>query len=258
MPAARVSAAVTRLPSTISSGFQVAAIPSGCGKSVAPFTYVGAVDAVDAVDDRDLEPRPGGRRLDGADDLLPLRGRHRLVVHVQDRAHAVGDDRLLQLGGVDLEGGALAGRDHADLELRHLADLLLERHLRDELAHALGMVRPRGGAGGDLALQEGAAVGSGGWLGRHRDGQRGRQQGQSDLMAHRSSFRVAEKETGRGPRRATARESSRRRPPSEHQLDADLRLARIARARRLSEVARDLRAGDARRVRGRRACRTSR
>ena len=95
---------------------------------------------VDAVEDRDLEPRAQGRVLVGLVVGGPgldavARGRI-LAAPVQDRAEEVARDvaRLLQLGGVGL---------------RHLADLLVERHPREEGVHARVVAgQPRGvGAG---------------------------------------------------------------------------------------------------------------
>ncbi|MCA1614350.1 MAG: hypothetical protein LC800_09490 [Acidobacteria bacterium] len=90
-------------------------------------------------------------------DLVPAVERERLIGDVQDRADAVLDDGLLQLGRVDLDLLIPPRRDHADLQLRHLADLLFERHLSQQLVGLAPGRRVRRGRARHAA-EDGVAV----------------------------------------------------------------------------------------------------
>ena len=113
---------------------------------------------VDAVQDGDLQTRFTGRLLDRRDELVPLLDRQREILDVQDRADAVLDDRFAQLRRVDPQIGVFAVGDHADLELRHLSDLFLERHAADEIADATNHVVARRRQGARVRVEKRLAV----------------------------------------------------------------------------------------------------
>ena len=109
-----------------------------------------AVHGVDAVDHGDGHPPSCGKALHGGGQLDPLARRQRHACHVEERADAPLDDDLLQLGRVELlrsGGGSGDASDGGDVNLRHLADLFLERQLPEQRLHAgvggLGARRPR-------------------------------------------------------------------------------------------------------------------
>ena len=94
-----------------------------------------AVHRIDAVDDRNLEPRARGGALNGVDGPGPLRRRHRHVPHVQQRADVMAQDDLVQLRRVEQHrrvGGAVPAPHRLNGELRHLADLFFQRHAPEQ------------------------------------------------------------------------------------------------------------------------------
>ena len=89
---------------------------------------VGAMHRVDAVNDGDAQARLRGFRLNGRNDLAPVVQRKRGVDHVQDGADVVVADDAPQLLGYDGLGERVAVGHHPQLQLRHLAHFLFQRH----------------------------------------------------------------------------------------------------------------------------------
>ena len=96
--------------------------------------------------------------LDRADDLVPLIDRQGEILHVQQRADAVLVHGLAQLLGIDVDRGVDAVGHHPDLQLRHLSDLLLHRHLAQEIVDAAGVGGRQRRERLVLGLEEGGAV----------------------------------------------------------------------------------------------------
>ena len=117
--------------------------PERLRKQRGALDVVRPVNGINAVKDRDLQPCFAGRFLNGGNQLVPFVDGQREVFHVQDRADAVLDDRFVQLRRVDLKIGVFAVGDHPDFELRHLADLLFERHPLDEIVDPARQVGAR-------------------------------------------------------------------------------------------------------------------
>ncbi len=97
---------------------------------------VGAVDRVEAVEDRDAEARLLRRNvLDLREDLLPVLHAAGLTAAVENRADGVPDDPVAQLLFIEDQVAVLAGLGELlEGQLRHLSDLLLRGHLRHQPA----------------------------------------------------------------------------------------------------------------------------
>jgi hypothetical protein len=123
------------------------------------------VDRVDAVEQRDLEPRLRRLRVVAVDHLAPVGERVGLlgvgVASRQQRAQVIGRDV------------GRGGEEHL-VGLGHLADLLVERHLRDERVDLLLVGEQRTLAGRDGAGLRGAGVDQQGHGEHERDQEGGR------------------------------------------------------------------------------------
>ena len=143
---ARVSSAVISAISSTSSGSRVAPRPMLCGNTVAPSSVAVPVHGVDPVQQRDAQPRVGARP---AGSGRPCRPRPRACSRVGVDPPP---DRMLPSSQVVI--GGLVVEHLVALGLRHLPDLLLERHARQQVGHALShrqarvLVRRAVGGGG--------------------------------------------------------------------------------------------------------------
>ena len=130
-------------------------------------------------------------QTEAAEAFVPLRGRKRDVLDVEDRPDAVVDYCLAQLLGIDAQVALAAVGDHPDLELRHLADLLFQGHLRDKAAHPPRSCSRQRRQRMKLRVEErltvgGILSGAGRVLSRHERGQsrtEDRQQSQAHLQS---------------------------------------------------------------------------
>jgi hypothetical protein len=95
--------------------------------------------------------------LNLSDDVLPFVWRQRLISNIQDRTNAVAHHRLLEFCRVDLNTLILTGGNHADGQLRHLANLLFKRHLLEQGLDLLRVVS-FGSLRANRVLQERLAI----------------------------------------------------------------------------------------------------
>ena len=89
------------------------------------------VHGVDAVHHRDAHARAPGEALDRGDRVTPFVRAHGGAVHVQQRTDVLLDDGVLELHRVEQKRGVgrlRPARHRLQRELRHLTDLLLQRH----------------------------------------------------------------------------------------------------------------------------------
>ena len=96
------------------------------------------MDGIDAIEYRDLQPGFPRLFLDAADNLVPLLCGQGFVIHVENGAHTVFAHGFVQFIRIDSKGLALSIADHADFELRHLANFFFQGHLAKQFFHRSG------------------------------------------------------------------------------------------------------------------------
>ena len=116
------------------------------------------MNRIDAVKHWDVQPGFLRLFLDGADNLVPLLRGQRFVIHVENGTDTVFTDGLVEFFRIDSNGLTSAVGNHANFELRHLADFFFQRHLADQFFHGRGRSACRRAGRSHIPVQKYLAV----------------------------------------------------------------------------------------------------